>query len=119
MEIFRFRAMNTEITLAAQGESILVNLGFEKAQEFINASERRFTRFSEDTNSSNVVKMTVVCCNVPAEIRASIESGDLKCKIPFFFCKFAFDTLISDEPAFFLTTIPTDGFRANPHTYRH
>jgi hypothetical protein len=27
--------------------------------------------------------------------------------------------MISDEPAFFLTTIPTDGFRANPHTYRH
>ena len=54
MEIFRFRAMNTEITLAAQGESILVNLGFEKAQEFINASERRFTRFSEDSELSQL-----------------------------------------------------------------
>ena len=54
MEIFRFRAMNTEITLAAQGESARVKQGFEKAQEYIEASERRFTRFSEDSELSQL-----------------------------------------------------------------
>jgi thiamine biosynthesis lipoprotein len=54
MEILRFRAMNTDITLAAQGDPIHVNQGFEKAQEYIEASERRFTRFSEDSELSQL-----------------------------------------------------------------
>jgi len=54
MEIFRFRAMNTDITLAAQGDPAHVNRGFEKAQEYIEASERRFTRFSEDSELSQL-----------------------------------------------------------------
>jgi thiamine biosynthesis lipoprotein len=54
MEIFRFRAMNTEITLAAQGNSTQVDQGFGKAQEYIEASERRFTRFSEDSELSQL-----------------------------------------------------------------
>ena len=45
MEIFRFRAMNTDITLAAQGDRSLLQEGFERAQQYIEASERRFTRF--------------------------------------------------------------------------
>jgi len=57
MEIFRFRAMNTEITLAAQGETDLVNQGFEKAQELIKASERRFTRFSKDSELSQLNRL--------------------------------------------------------------
>lgn len=54
MEIFRFRAMNTDITLAAQGNSVHVSQGFEKAQQYIEASERRFTRFSEDSELSQL-----------------------------------------------------------------
>jgi FAD:protein FMN transferase len=54
MEIFRFRAMNTDITLAAQGNSFHVSQGFEKAQQYIEASERRFTRFSEDSELSQL-----------------------------------------------------------------
>jgi thiamine biosynthesis lipoprotein len=58
MEIFHFRAMNTDITLAAQGNSIHVNQGFKEAQQYIEASERRFTRFSEDSELSQLNRAT-------------------------------------------------------------
>jgi FAD:protein FMN transferase len=54
VQIVRFRAMNTDITLAAQGEPVSVAQGFEKAQEYIEASERRFTRFSDDSELSQL-----------------------------------------------------------------
>jgi len=54
MEIYRFRAMNTEITLAAEGELSKVELGFKQAQDYIEASERRFTRFSDDSELSQL-----------------------------------------------------------------
>lgn len=54
MEMMRFRAMNTDITLAAQGNSSRVNQGFEQAQHTIEASERRFTRFSDDSELSRL-----------------------------------------------------------------
>ena len=54
MQTVRFRAMNTEITLAAQGETLRVNQGFEMTQEYIEGSERRFTRFSEESELSQL-----------------------------------------------------------------
>lgn len=54
MEISRFRAMNTDITLAAEGERQAVNRGFAEARQFIAASEHRFTRFSEDSELSQL-----------------------------------------------------------------
>jgi thiamine biosynthesis lipoprotein len=54
MEITRFRAMNTEITLAAEGNIADVEQGFERTQRFIEASERRFTRFSDDSELSRL-----------------------------------------------------------------
>jgi len=46
--------MNTEITLAAEGNPSDVQQGFEKAQHYIEDSERRFTRFSEDSELSQL-----------------------------------------------------------------
>ena len=54
MEIYRFRAMNTDITLAAQGNSMRVQEGFKMAQQYIEAGERRFTRFSQDSELSHL-----------------------------------------------------------------
>jgi len=54
MDLFRFRAMNTDITLAAQGVPSQVQEGFERAQQYIEASERRFTRFSEASELSHL-----------------------------------------------------------------
>jgi FAD:protein FMN transferase len=52
METFRFRAMNSDILLAAQGTPALIAEGFEEAQQFIQASEGRFTRFSVESELS-------------------------------------------------------------------
>jgi thiamine biosynthesis lipoprotein len=52
MESFKFRAMNTEIMLVAQGNPSRIGEGFEEAQQFIHASEGRFSRFSEASELS-------------------------------------------------------------------
>lgn len=49
MQIETFRAMNSDIVLAAEGEAMQVQAGFSAARNFIEASEKRFTRFSEDS----------------------------------------------------------------------
>jgi thiamine biosynthesis lipoprotein len=54
MESIHFRAMNTEIVLAAEGKSKELTPGFEKTRQFISDSERRFTRFSEDSELSQL-----------------------------------------------------------------
>jgi thiamine biosynthesis lipoprotein len=52
METFSFRAMNTDILLAALGTPARVAEGFEETQRFIQACETRFTRFSEESELS-------------------------------------------------------------------
>jgi FAD:protein FMN transferase len=52
METLSLRAMNTDILLAAQGEPERLQAGFELAKDFILAGERRFTRFSEESELS-------------------------------------------------------------------
>jgi thiamine biosynthesis lipoprotein len=54
MEIVQFRAMNTDVFLAAEGKLERLAEGFEKAQQYILDSERRFTRFSEDSELSQL-----------------------------------------------------------------
>jgi thiamine biosynthesis lipoprotein len=52
METFSLRAMNTGILLAAEGQAEELAVGFGLAEQFIQAGERRFTRFSEDSELS-------------------------------------------------------------------
>ena len=52
METLRLRAMNTDILLAAEGQADQLQAGFEQARKFILAGEKRFTRFSEDSELS-------------------------------------------------------------------
>ena len=54
METFPFRAMNTDILLAGEGTSDRLAEGFERTREFIQASERRFTRFSTESELSEL-----------------------------------------------------------------
>lgn len=54
METFRFRAMNTDILLLAQGTPSRIAEGFEEAQQFIQASEGRFSRFSAQSELSEL-----------------------------------------------------------------
>jgi hypothetical protein len=46
MEYYEYRAMNTDIVLAAEGEPQSVQTGFACARDYIEASEARFTRFA-------------------------------------------------------------------------
>jgi thiamine biosynthesis lipoprotein len=52
MQIEYFRAMNSEIVLVAEGEASQVESGLVAVQNFIEASEKRFTRFSEQSELS-------------------------------------------------------------------
>jgi FAD:protein FMN transferase len=54
METVSLRAMNTDILLAAEGQADQLAAGFEQARQFIQASESRFTRFSEDSELSKL-----------------------------------------------------------------
>lgn len=49
MEYHEFRAMNSNIVLAAEGDSGRLEEGFTLAQKFVETSESRFTRFSEES----------------------------------------------------------------------
>jgi thiamine biosynthesis lipoprotein len=54
MEYCEFRAMNTSIQLAVDADSAQVEIGFQAARDFIEACERRFTRFSDDSELSGL-----------------------------------------------------------------
>ncbi len=54
MQSHKFRAMNSEIVLMAEGYPARVLEGFEVAESFIHASEQRFTRFSENSELSRL-----------------------------------------------------------------
>jgi len=54
METFSFRAMNTNILLAAQGTPARTREGFKQARQFIEGSENRFTRFSNASELSEL-----------------------------------------------------------------
>lgn len=54
METYRFRAMNTDILLVAQGTPARIAEGFEEARQFILGSEGRFSRFSEQSELSEL-----------------------------------------------------------------
>jgi len=49
MEYLEFRAMNSEIVLAAEGDPGQIAQGFQAARQLIEDCERRFTRFSESS----------------------------------------------------------------------
>ena len=52
MEYYEFRAMNTDIVLAAESDVHDVQTGFAQARAYIEASEARFTRFAETSELS-------------------------------------------------------------------
>jgi thiamine biosynthesis lipoprotein len=52
--VYEFRAMNTKILLAGEGEAADVEVGFSQARQFIEDSEKRFTRFSRESELSQL-----------------------------------------------------------------
>lgn len=49
MDYFEFRAMNTDILIAAEGSSNAVQRGFDQARAFVEAEEARLTRFTDQS----------------------------------------------------------------------
>jgi FAD:protein FMN transferase len=49
VEYFEFRAMNTDILIAAEGSPNALPSGFKQARAFVDAEEARLTRFSEQS----------------------------------------------------------------------
>lgn len=58
MQYREFKAMSTGITLAAEGEQNALETGFTQTQAYILAAEKRFTRFSEDSELSALNRST-------------------------------------------------------------
>src|SRR5512143_3500904 len=54
MESLQFRAMNTDILMAAAGNAGQLKEGLDRARNFIHESEARFTRFSEASELSQL-----------------------------------------------------------------
>ena len=54
MEYQQFRAMNSDIILAAEGSLDSLTLGFKLTRDFIAASEARFTRFTDTSELSRL-----------------------------------------------------------------
>lgn len=57
MDYQQFRAMNSDIILAAEGSADALTLGFRLARDFIAASEARFTRFAEPSELSRLNRL--------------------------------------------------------------
>ncbi len=50
----QFRAMNSAIMLAAEGDPLRVEEGFRRARQWIERSEQRFTRFSDQSELASL-----------------------------------------------------------------
>jgi len=57
MNQYEFRAMNTDIQLFAEGSSEAVETGFSQTEAYIAACEKRFTRFSEQSELSQLNRL--------------------------------------------------------------
>lgn len=68
MDYHEFRAMNTNIVLAAEGPAAEVARGFDQARAFIAAGETRFTRFSEASELSQLNRSAGTWFQASAEL---------------------------------------------------
>ena len=68
MESYQFRAMNTDIVLAAEGSLEQIRFGIEKSTQYIHESERRFTRFSNDSELSQLNNMNGAWFHASSEL---------------------------------------------------
>ena len=68
MQTHKFRAMNTDILLAGEGSREAVETGFSQAQKFIEDSEKRFTRFSEQSELSQLNRSAGAWFNASKEM---------------------------------------------------
>jgi len=69
-----FRAMNSDIVLAASGKDLAaINHGFSESRQFINQSETRFTRFTETSELAELNRSTGTWFQASAEMFEVIQ----------------------------------------------
>jgi thiamine biosynthesis lipoprotein len=73
MKSVSFRGMNTDILLAAEGQADDLAAGFEKARLFIQTGERRFTRFSEDSELSELNRSAGIRFRASPELYSVVD----------------------------------------------
>lgn len=72
-----FRAMNSEIVLAAEGEPSLVESGFAAVQKFIDISEKRFTRFSDKSELAQLNRSAGAWFQASPELFEVVQTAKL------------------------------------------
>ena len=73
MEYFEFRAMNTEILLGAESRHGKLEKAFSTVQAFIVESEARFSRFMENSELSNLNRLSGSWAEVSADLFTLLE----------------------------------------------
>jgi FAD:protein FMN transferase len=77
MLVSNFRAMNSEIVLAAEGETLQVENGFAAVQKFIDTNEKRFTRFSDQSELAQLNRSAGVWFQVSPELFEVVQTAQL------------------------------------------
>lgn len=75
MQVFEFSAMNTHITLVAEGKEEQVARGFESARDYIVAREAQFTRFRETSELSALNRAAGTWFNASPELFACMQEA--------------------------------------------
>lgn len=75
MLVENFRAMNSEIVLAAEGESPQIENSFIAVKKFIETSEKRFTRFSEQSELSHLNRSAGVWFHASTELFEIVKTA--------------------------------------------
>jgi FAD:protein FMN transferase len=75
MEYREFRAMNSEIVLAAEGVKGHTETGFREAQAFIEDAEKRFTRFSSESELALLNRTAGQWFNASADLFEVVQTA--------------------------------------------
>src|SRR5207302_3526172 len=73
MEYFEFRAMNSDIVFAAEGEADALAPGFAQARALIETSESRFTRFTDSSELAALNRSAGAWAPVSADLFALVS----------------------------------------------
>ncbi len=77
MLVENFRAMNSEIILAAEGEAVHIESGFAAVKNFICTSEKRFTRFSSQSELSQLNRWAGAWFHASPELFEVVKTAQL------------------------------------------
>ena len=77
MFVENFRAMNSDIILAAEGEAEQVEGGFAAAKKFIDTSEKRFSRFSYQSELSQLNRWAGAWFQASLELFEVVKTAQL------------------------------------------